>query len=84
MGVQMFVCLLVCWRANGIPNPCTDLNEILHTHPHLFKEGFGPGLTPPPYPWASGLETLKAEGNIFKILNRLQNNPGRAGYFSYV
>jgi len=39
------VCLSVgivgMWRANGNPNPSTDLNEILHTHPHLSKEGFG-------------------------------------------
>jgi len=29
------------WRANGNPNPCTDLDEILNTHPYLSKEGFG-------------------------------------------
>jgi len=51
MGVQMFVCLSVgMWRANGNPNPCTDLGEILHAHPHLSKEGFDPGLTPAPSP----------------------------------
>jgi len=45
MGVQMSVCM---WRANGNPNPCTDLDEILYTHPYLFKEVFfGAGLTPP-------------------------------------
>jgi len=47
------------WRANGNPNPCTDLDEILHTHPHLFMEGFGAGLTPAPSlcePW--GPKTL--------------------------
>jgi len=43
------------WRANGNPNPCTDLDEILHAHPHLSREGFGAGLTPPPsHPWAWG------------------------------
>jgi len=36
------------WRANGNPNPCTDLDEILHAHPHMSKEGFGTGLTPAP------------------------------------
>jgi len=36
------------WRANGNPNPCTNLDEIFHTHPHLSKEGFGAGLTPAP------------------------------------
>jgi len=54
MGVQMFVCLFVgMWRANGNPNPCTDLDEIFHANPLLSKEGFGPGLTPAPLtPWA--------------------------------
>jgi len=42
------------WRANGNPNPCTNLDEILHAHPHLSKEGFGPGLTPPPHPLGLG------------------------------
>jgi len=43
----LFVCLSVgMWRANRNPNPCTDLDEILHTHPNLSKEGFGPGLKP--------------------------------------
>jgi len=36
------------WRANGNPNPCTNLDEILHALPHLFKVGFGAGLTPTP------------------------------------
>jgi len=71
------------WRANGNPNPCTDLDEILQTHPHLSKEGFGLGLTPAPSPpGPQGLETLKAEGHIFKMLSRLQINPGSAGYLS--
>jgi len=51
------------WRANGNPTPCTDLDEILHTHSYLSKEGFNAGLTPPPsHPWAWGPETLKPEG----------------------
>jgi len=50
MGVKN-VCLDVClsngmWRVNENPNPFTNLNEILHTHTHLSKEGFGAGLTP--------------------------------------
>jgi len=70
-------------RANGKPNPCTNLDEILHTHPHLSKEGFGPGLTPAPaLPGPGGLKILKAEGHIFKMLSRLQINPGSAGYLS--
>jgi len=39
------------WRANGNPNPCTDLDEIFLAHPHLSREGFGAGLTlSPPGP----------------------------------
>jgi len=42
------------WRANGNPNPCTDLDETLHAHPYLSKEGFGAGLTPPhPLAWGA-------------------------------
>jgi len=72
----MFVCLSVgMWRADGNPNPSTDLNKILHTHPHLSKKGFGTGLTPTPFPtWAWGPETLWAEGHIF-----LQNKRCFAG-----
>jgi len=55
MGVQMFVyCPYVgMWRAKGNPNLCTDLDEILHAHPHMPKEG----LTPTPssaWAWAWG------------------------------
>jgi len=55
--VCLFVYLSVgMWRANGNPNPCTDLKVILPTHPHLSKEGFGAGLTTAPSPvWAWGI-----------------------------
>jgi len=72
---------LVC----GNPNPCTDIDEIFHAHPHLSKEDFGAGLIPGPWPLPpgpGGLETLKAEGHIFKMLSRVQINPGSAGYLS--
>jgi len=84
MGVQMFVCLSVGMRrVNGNPNHCTEFDEIFYAHPHLSKEDFGAGLTPAPLPpGPGGLETLKAEGHIFKMLGRLQINPGSAGYFS--
>jgi len=50
MGV-VFVCLSVgTWRGNGNPNPYTDLDEILLTHPHVFKEGFGASITLVFYP----------------------------------
>jgi len=42
------------WKANGNPNPCTDLDKIFHAHPHLSKEGFGTGLTPALPPWGLG------------------------------
>jgi len=50
------------WRANGSPNPCTDVDEVLNAHPHLSKVGFGAGLTstPPTSGPAGGPETLKA------------------------
>jgi len=37
------------WRANGNPNPCTDLDKILNAYPQMFKVGFGAGLTPTPH-----------------------------------
>jgi len=73
---------VVMWRANGNPNPFTDLDEILHTHLHLSKSGSG--LNPSSSsPGPRMLETLKAEGHIFKTLSRLQINPGSAGYLSW-
>jgi len=77
------VCLSVgMWRANGNLDPCTDLDEILHTYPQgRFWSRFDPR---PLTPWASGLETLKAEGHIFKVLSRLQINPRSTGYLSYL
>jgi len=62
------VCLSVgTWRANGNPNPCPNLDEILHTHSHLSKEGFGAGLTPaaPAHPEPRGHNILKAEEDFF-------------------
>jgi len=67
------------WRANGNPNPCTDLDEILYTHP---QGRFWPRFDPPHPLDLGGLETLKAEGHIFKMLSRLQINPGSAWYLS--
>jgi len=54
MGVQMTVGM---WRHNGNPNTCANLDEILHTHPHMSKECFGEGLTLPPH--SSGQGGLK-------------------------
>jgi len=79
MGAQMFVCLPVGMsRANGNSNPCMDLNEILHTYPHLSKEGYGAVLNPLPHPSGPrGPETLEAEEHI--IENCLQNKRCSAG-----
>jgi len=55
------------WRANGNPNPCTDLDEILHAHPHLFKEGFYAGLTPHPLlPGNGSLKHLELKNRFFE------------------
>jgi len=59
MSLQMYVSLSVgTWRAIENQNPCTDLNKILQTHPHLSKGGFGAVLTPSslssPSPWVLG------------------------------
>jgi len=80
----MFVCQSVgMWRANGNPNPCTDHDEILHAYSHMPKEDFGAGLTPAPSPPGPGGPKIpKAEGHTFKMLSRLQINPGSAGYLS--
>jgi len=54
MGLQLFVCLLVCEGLMEIQTP-ELIYEILKAHPHLSKEGFGEGLTPAPFPvWAWG------------------------------
>jgi len=49
-----------------IPNPCKDLDEILHTHPCLSKEGFGAVLQPwpPQSPRPGGLKRDKLEGTF--------------------
>jgi len=48
------------WRANGNPISCSDLDEILHAHPHLSKKGFGAGMFDPlPLPHL-GLGGLKS------------------------
>jgi len=55
------------WRANGNPNPCTDLDKILCAHPYLSKEGFGVGLIPAPSSLGPGRpKTLKEEGHTLK------------------
>jgi len=42
------------WRANGNPNPCTDLYKILHAHSYMSKEDFDAGLTTPLSPLGLG------------------------------
>jgi len=42
-----------------IQTHCINLDEILHAHYHLFKEGFDAGLTPlPPLGLGRGLKLL--------------------------
>jgi len=60
MGVQVYVSLSVgMWRANANPKPYTNLNVILHAHPHLPWCSFDP-MSPNPLS-----ETPKAEGHHF-------------------
>jgi len=45
----------------------TDLDKILHTHPHMSKKGFGAGLIPPTPPSEpGGLKPLKLKNTILK------------------
>jgi len=53
MGVQMFVCLLVCGGLMEIQTPAPILMKFALVS--LFKGGFGPGLTPTPDPSPLGL-----------------------------
>jgi len=77
MGVQMFVCLLVCGGLMEIQTPEPILMKFCMHIPTCPRK-----VWPPPIPWAWGLETLKAEGHIFKMLSRLQIYPGSAVYLS--
>jgi len=61
------------WRVNGNPNPCNNLAEILHTHPHLSKEGFLGG-------WPENFENFLQIKQ--KMFSRLQINLGSARYIS--
>jgi len=75
MGVQMFVCPSVgMWRAYANPYPCTNLDEILHAHPHLSQERFWFRFDPCPAPHGPwGSKILKAEEDIFEncLLNKI-------------
>jgi len=56
----------------------TNLDEILHKHPHLSKEGFGLGLTPAPSsPGPHELENLrKLQLNLEAETDFIFSNPG--------
>jgi len=58
-------------------HPYTDLEEILHRHPHLSRKGCGEVFTQATPAGPGGPETLKAEGNIFEKC--LQNKKCSAG-----
>jgi len=61
------ICLSVSmWRANGNPRPNPKIEEILHEHPHLSREGSGEVLTLACTP--GGPETLKAEETFLKTV----------------
>jgi len=66
------------WRANGNPYLCTDLDKILHTHPHLSKEGFGASITPaPPPPGSGGLKPYKLKDTFFYKTKDVQTSASR-------
>jgi len=56
-------------RANGNPNPCTDLPKILCAHPHLSKEGFGTVLTLAPLT-PLGLKLKKLKATFLKLFTK--------------
>jgi len=81
------VCLFVCLSVGGGPmefqTPATILMKFsthIPTCPRKFLVQIWP--PPPSPPGPRGLETLKAEGHIFKMLSRLQINLGSTGYLS--
>jgi len=55
------------WKLNGKPNPCTDLDKILHTHRHLSKEGFGAVLT------LGGLKLLQLKDAFLKTFYKTKD-----------
>jgi len=60
------------WRANGNPNPCTDLDKILQAHPHQPR--FWYSLDPDPLPpWPGWPETLKAEERFSKTVYKTKD-----------
>jgi len=83
MGVQMAVCLLVCGGLTEIQTPAQILmkfsTHILNCPKKVLVAGLNPATS---HLGLEGLETLKAEGHIFKMLSRLQINLGNAGYLS--
>jgi len=75
----MLVCLSVgMWRANGNPNPCTDLDKFCFHIPTCPRKVLVQFWTRPPHPpGPRGPETLEAEGHI--IENCLQYKRCPAG-----
>jgi len=76
----MFVSLLVCGGLMEIQTPVPmKFSTHIPTCPRKVLVQVWPPL---PLPRPGEVETLKAEGHIFKMLTRLQINPGSAGYLS--
>jgi len=58
------------WRANENPNPCYDRDEILNTHLHLSKEGFGAGLIlAPSHLGLTFLKTVYTTKDVHQVAN---------------
>jgi len=76
----MFVCLLECGGLMEIQTPAPILMKFSTHIPTCPRKVLVQVRPLPPGP--GGLETLKAEENIFNMLSRLQINPGSASYLS--
>jgi len=80
--VCLFVCLLVCGELMEIQTPTPILMKFSTHIPTCPRKVLVRVRPPLPHPWAWWLETLTAEGHIFKMLSRLQINGGSAGFVS--
>jgi len=61
------------WRVNGKPNPCTDLDEILHAHP--VQGRFWCRFDPCSLPHLSlkGLKPLKLKNTFLKTVHKTKD-----------
>jgi len=65
MGVQMFVCLLVCGGLMEIQTPAPIFMKFCTHIPACPRKDLMQVWPPTPSPWSWGPKTLRAEGHIF-------------------